>query len=442
MSRMNQKSYRILPKMCTTAVFGKNATADGSVLMASSEDDEKDDKNPCRRLVYHPRKRYPEGAVLKLTAETIEQVPTTYAYYSIDANMVQGEVVNGINEHGVALTTNTIFTKEQCLEKGGISVVEKIKLVLERCRTTKEGVELITGLQDRYGGIFDYPEWSGMAFVIADSAEAWVVETTPRHWAAKRCPDDGAFFYANEMLLQGDYDMASTDLVSYAVEKGWHNSSSGSFSFKGAYGERLEEDWNLDRMYRTGSLLSPRIGTVTVEDLMAFLRDHYEGTGCNYHYPPHAYLEGGHYTICNAETHDAEIWHLRNYMPSDIGCVMWCCMCSPCENLFQPIWAGAEGETPHEYNVCKEELDLSSAWWATRSLQRMVDRDYENRIKLIKSTWKQREDTELRLSAEREMLAMLLWQSGNKDEAKKLLTDLQNAFLHGNYRTALNLLGI
>lgn len=54
---------------------------------------------------------------------------------------------------------------------------------------------------------------------------------------------------------------------------------------------------------------------------------------------------------------------------------------------------------------CKvEELDLQSAWRATQSIRHMVDRDYENRIKLIRETWQQREAAEFDLAAEREML--------------------------------------
>lgn len=442
---------KISQKKCTTVVFGKHATADGSVLMAHTEDGYENEKYPCRHLVYHPRAIYPSKAELKLTAETIAQVPVTYAYYSNDAyELHEGQVVDGINEYGVAIASNTIYTKEQVLEKGGISWIENIQLVLERCKTAKEGVDLIAQLVGKYGNTFlSYAHnqlWSGMTYVIADPSEAWIIECTPRHWAARKCPDDGAIFYANEMSLENDYEMASDDLISYAVEKGWYDPSSGPFSFKRAYGAELEQDWNGERMQRMDFLLSSKIGTVRVQDLMAFLRDHYEGTVCNYHYPPHAYHAegphhvGGHYTICNAATHDAEVWHLRSYMPADIGCVMWCCMSSPCQNVFQPIWAGGRGDTPPEYTVSAEELDLRSAWWATQSIRRMVDRDYENRIKLIKETWQQREAAEFDLAAEREILAMILWQNGQKDEARKLLTELQNACLHGNYLTGLNLL--
>lgn len=73
---------------------------------------------------------------------------------------------------------------------------------------------------------------------------------------------------------------------------------------------------------------------------------------------------------------------------------MWCCMSSLYENVFQPVWAGAKGNTPQAYNVGADELDLRSAWWVTHSIQLMVDRDYENSIKLIKDTWQQREVAE------------------------------------------------
>jgi len=117
-------------------------------------------------------------------------------------------------------------------------------------------------------------------------------------------------------------------------------------------------------------------------------------------------------------------------------------MSSPCENVFQPIWAGARGQTPEEYRVGKGKFDLHSAWWTAEALQRMVDKDYRNRVKLVRETWQQRERTEFELAAEREMVAMTLWHAGEKDRARELLTDLQNTLLHGNYLTALNLLGV
>ena len=58
----------------------------------------------------------------------------------------------------------------------------------------------------------------------------------------------GPFFYANEMLLEDDYDMASADLISYAVEKGWYDPPIRHFSFKAVYGDKLGEGWNGERV--------------------------------------------------------------------------------------------------------------------------------------------------------------------------------------------------
>ena len=175
--------------------FRQNISADCSVLMAHSEDSSTGEEHPCRHLAYHPRAAYPTGAKLKLNAETIEQLPTTYAYYSIAGHCLHpGQALSCINEYGLAICGNTIYTKEQTLGEGRIAAEENFQLVMERWRAAKEGVGHIAQIQDTYGSTFGYPYWPGVACFIADLNEVWLVECAPRHGAAKRCPDEGAFF--------------------------------------------------------------------------------------------------------------------------------------------------------------------------------------------------------------------------------------------------------
>jgi dipeptidase len=438
-----KSGVNIIPKHCSTAVFGKNATADGSVLMCHTEDP---GANACAHLTYWPRKQHPEGAKLELGKETIPQASVTYMYYSsdmFDYKVYNGLYLNGINEHGVAVTTEAIFTKEadDPVKEGGLTILEIMNLIIERCKTSREGVDLIAEIQKKYGTSGWFFE---IAYIIADPNEAWIVDATARHWVAKRVPDDGAVFYANELMIEDDYDMASPDLIDYAVKRGWCEKppAGKKINFKQVYGDKLGEAYNKKRQERFELLLRPKLGSVTVNDLMAFVRDHYEGSVMNYHYPPHAHAIGGHYTLCNANTRAAQVWQLRNYMPVDIGCVMWIAFSSPCVSVFQPIWAGARGDTPPEYRKGTNKFSLDSAWWAFESLQRMVDVDYKNRIKFIKDTWRKREQEIFKMAVEREAQTMTLWQTGQKKEASKLLTDLQNTILRGNYLKALNLLGV
>ena len=141
---------------CTTMLITKNATADGSILVAHSDDDEVGDQ----RIIYVPAMDHPKGSKRPVYPDGnatypryvgksrgpgydipdypptqpigyIDQVPHTYAFF--DANY------GIINEHQLALgectnaanvdTTLTTDTKDRLFCIGELS-----RIALERCK--------------------------------------------------------------------------------------------------------------------------------------------------------------------------------------------------------------------------------------------------------------------------------------------------------------------
>jgi len=350
-------------KGCTTLIIGKEATADGSVIMAHNEDY---GDNACMHLMYHPRQTHEPEELIHFAFEDVPQVAVTYAYIADEMydperlGMPPAAFMNGINEYGVALASNCFDCKEELLPNDmGLGWPEIGQLVMERCKTAREAVDLCARLVDTYTfNGFEATSCKNLNFAIADANEGWIMEVTNRHWVAKRCPDDGAIFYANQAEIDTEWDFASDDLIKYAIDQGWYNPAFGEpFSFKEVYcGPYLGKSYNVARVERQQELLGPKLGSVTLGDVFAVMRDHYEGT--EYYNTPHNFST--QYSgeprnralvrpICVDSTHSSEVYHLRGDMPATIGCIMWIAASSPCCSVYTPIYAGNRGATPAEW---------------------------------------------------------------------------------------------
>ena len=90
---------------------------------------------------------------------------------------------HGVNEHRVAIGNETVFAKEP-LGAVGVLGMDLVRLGLERGRSADEALEVMTALIERHGQggsgqrDVDWPYHN--AFLIADPARAWILETSAR----------------------------------------------------------------------------------------------------------------------------------------------------------------------------------------------------------------------------------------------------------------------
>lgn len=435
-------------KGCTTFIIGKDATADGSVIMAHQEDY---GANDCMHLVYHPRQTHEPGEVIHFAFEDVPQVELTYAYTADEMydperlGMPPATFMNGINEYGVTLGSNCFSCKEELLPNDmGLGWPEMGQLVMERCKTAPDAVVLFASLVDEYTfNGFEATSCKNLTFVIADANEGWIMEVTNRHWVAKRCPDDGAIFYANQAEIDTEWDSASDDLIQYAIDQGWYVEDGEPFSFREVYcGPYLGRPWNQMRMDRQWEVLGPKLGSVTLDDAFAMMRDHYEGT--EYYDTPHSRALAR--PICVSGNHASEVYHLRSGMPAAIGCVMWITAISPCCSVYTPVYAGNRGAAPEEWILGWDSFDLDSAWWTFEQIQRLVapsepDPEFwEATWPHVRAIWDQVEETEFRQTAELERIALRNWKRGREGVTYELLTKYTYKQLHTNFLKARALL--
>lgn len=397
-------------------------------------------------LVYHPRKRHNLGEIIHFAYEEVPQVSETYAYTADEIYKPQlySAFLNGINEHGVALSSNFFWSKENELSSNkGLLYGDIGQLIMERSRTAREATDVLARCVETYGFRGFSLSWPYLTFLIADPKEGWIIEVTPRHWVAKRCGENETIFYANELQIETKWGAAQSNFIEYAAEQGWYAPSSGKpFSFKDAYGTRIGEMQNRLRQSRMKELLKPKLGSITVRDLMSIHRDHYEGTE-NYYLPHTAPLPI--YPICAPWTHACEIYHLRGDVPRVMGSMMWVCAASPCCSVFTPIYAGNIGDYPTEWMTGCDCPDSASAWWTFKKIQCLVA-GYDASARSVKARshirdkWNLVEKRLFKKAARLEETAMKLWQSGNAKQACRLLTKFTNKELHSNFLKARQLL--
>ena len=205
--------------MCDTMVALHSCTADGSVLFAKNSDRE---PNESQVLSIIPRQQHKEGENVQCTYIQIPQVSVTHAALLSRPFWMWGAEM-GVNEFGVTIGNEAVFTKEPVNKETGLLGMDMIRLGLERGSNADEALEIIIKLLDDYGQGgncgFTHKFFYHNSFIIADHKQAWVLETAGEYWAAFKVRD----FYSisNGLTIGEDFDLASPGLVEHAVKKGW-----------------------------------------------------------------------------------------------------------------------------------------------------------------------------------------------------------------------------
>jgi len=206
---------------CDTWVALQDATADGSVILAKNSDRP---TMEAQVLVHFPRNSYKPGAKVQCTYIEIPQVAETYENTGSKIWWTYG-YEHGMNEHGVAIGNEAVFSREPYQWEGGLLGMDLLRLALERGKNSYEAMHVIIDLLAEYGqgGDCEYPGEFGKSyyhnsFIIADPKEAWVLETAGKYWVAKKI-ERGVYSISNIYSIEREWDEAHSRLVEHAIEK-------------------------------------------------------------------------------------------------------------------------------------------------------------------------------------------------------------------------------
>ncbi len=438
-------SVPIASHSCTTVLIGKEMTADGSVIHAHNEDM---GFSAVGRLWAAEAATHKTGDMLEVPYVTIPQPEQTYQYWASGNTLAStglgissearpyDSVLVGMNQWGVAMSCNWMWSKEANMPEKGIRRYAVRQLILERAKTARDAVKIIADFIDQHG----QADWGGLDYCLADPNEAWIVETATHHWVARRVKDDEILVVANRYTIGKDYDMSSKGLIDFAKEKGWYDPSKGDFSFREVYGrpDKINQAYDKDRETRAKNLLENKKGVITPKDLFLVLRDRYEGTP-KYTKPLQVEnwreMSEGRLiprTIATNLSQSSSVACLRSDMPVEVGAMMWYAMASPQYSGYFPVYAGAVA-VPEEFSNVSSAYSPDSAWWTFRMLQKVGDPQYDLAYPTVNNFWTANHANIVEKQKDIERRVLDLMNKGNKEESVKLL----NAFTYSQADTAL-----
>ena len=368
--------------MCDTLVALGSVTSDGVVILAKNSDRE---PNEAHELVHMPRATHPEGSTVRCTYVEIPQVPETFGVLLAKPFWIWGAEM-GVNEHGVAIGNEAVFTRVPYQKEPGLIGMDLLRLALERAATARAALDVITDLLAAYGQGgncgFTIKFYYHNSFLIADPNEAWVLETAGRQWAAEGVQDVRSI--SNAITIGHEWDLASDELVNYALDRGWCKSRD-DFHFGRCYSDFLYTHFSKAhaRQCRTTDLLRASKGQIAVGTMMTILRDH--GPDVDPNWTPARGLTGvdvcehvGFGPVRIAQSVGSMVSHL-----TDRGHTHWVTGTSaPCTGIFKPVWfdAGLPDTGPAPTGTYNQ----ASLWWRHESLHREVLRDYATRLPLYR----------------------------------------------------------
>ncbi len=375
--------------MCDTVVATASVTRDGTILFGKNSDRL---PNEGHHLLSIPEQDHPAGSRVQLTYIDIPQVEHTYAVLLAKPFWIWGAEM-GTNQHGVTIGNEAIFTRLPYVKDAAPLGMDLLRLGLERGRTAQEALQVITRLLAEYGQGgnhgFQHNFYYHSSYLLADFHEAWLLETAGQQWAAKQV--QGIYTISNGLTLTNEWDLASPDLVRYAVTRGWCKGRD-DFDFARCYSEplytRLSECRH--RCQRTTQALEAARGRIDVSTVMAALRDHGGGslsgrpaqseTGWLPGPGPLGGLTGmevcahaGYGPVRANQTTGSMVSHLHPTHPTHFVTAS----AAPCTSIFKPVWVDIP--LPDTGPQPSGVYDPHSLFWQHERLHRQTLEDYPTR---------------------------------------------------------------
>src|SRR5579863_9306002 len=228
----DSSSGRGTPSCDTIVVLAPHTRADATIFAKNSDRPPRE----CQPLFQASRRRHPDGATVQCQYLEIPQVSTTAALIGSRPFWLWG-FEHGVNEYGVAIGNEAVLTREK-LPPTGLLGMDLVRLGLERSRTAREATQVIGALIERFGqggsGEYDRDFRYSGGFIIADYAEAYVLESSGHQWIARQVRDRACI--SNRLTIDS-YELSSPDAQSYARDQRWWAGDS-SFDFAAAYSSR------------------------------------------------------------------------------------------------------------------------------------------------------------------------------------------------------------
>ncbi len=405
---------------CTSIIVGKKASADGSVMTTYNCDS---------YGTFHPLYHYAAGKHKKGTMRDVIDRDSRVYHGQIAEAEETYNVIGDINEWQVSIGETTFGGRHEMIDTTGIlDYGSLMAIALQRSKTAREAIQVMTSLADQYGYCS-----SGESFSICDPNEAWIMEmvgcgpgSKKVAWVALRVPDEAICVHANQSRI-GKFNMKdkqnvlySKNVVSYARSQGWFKGKDEDFSFNDAYNEPdfggrrycdarvwtiyrkfadgfdrylpyVEGKEPLDKVERMPLWIIPN-HKLSVQDVQMCLRDHYEGTALAmdndmgqglYESPfrpsPLKFtVDGKDYfnerPVATMQTAFTWISQLRSWLPREVGGVLWWANDDGDVAVYTPIYCGNTVQ-PRCYNTPGADavtFSMDNAYWVENWVGNMV----------------------------------------------------------------------
>ena len=457
---------------CSNLIVGKKASVDGSVMVSYNADD----YGMFGHLCHYPAGTHPKGTMRQIYDwdsgvyhGEIEEAPVTY------------NVIGNINEFQLSIGETTYGGREEMVDSTGIlDYGSLIYVTLQRAKTAREAISVMTSLVEKYGYNSE-----GETFSICDPNEAWIMEMQGTGagskgvvWVAMRIPDDAICAHANQSRI-GKFNMKdkknvlySKNVISYARKMGWFNGKDSDFSWKNTYafpdfsGRRFCDArvWSFFNHYADDfdRYLPWALGKdkdaedmplwivpnrkLSVADVENGMRDHYEGTalaldttsigGGVYEMPyrptPLTFtVDGKQYfnerPISTQQTAFTFVSQLRSWLPREIGGVLWFGNDDANMVAYTPVYCGNTVQ-PACYNTKGADavtFSSDNAFWLCNMVSNMVYPRYSQLFPELKAVRDSLETSYFANQTSIEKQAADLYKT-DKAAALKLLNNYSN----------------